>query len=970
MAEGPLFALPPGVDFARAFARGLVARFADRPPEDLARAEVYLNSGRMRRAVAAALAGEGARLLPRLRLVTDPGAAAAGGLAPAAPRLRRLLELARLTRAALAASPDLGPPAAAFALAESLAALIDEMAEEGVAPATLAALDSGGHARHWQRAQAFLGIVADYLAAGPAAAPDPGARQAQAVAALAAGWAAAPPAGAVIVAGSTGSRGTTAALIAAVARLPRGAVVLPGFDDAMPPATWAALAAGAGAEDHPQTRFRRLLDRLGISPAEVAPWVDAGPPDAARNRLVSLALRPAPVTDAWRAEGPGLGDLGAASAGLALIEAPSPRAEATALAVLMREAAGEGRRVALVTPDRGLGRQVAAALLRWGIRADDSAGEPLAQSPPGRLLRETAALCGRPVAAAALLAALKHPLAHGGDGRGPHLLHTRDLELWLRRRGPAYPDAADLARWAGGDGPRRAWAAWVEGLLAGVGEGGPAPLADRLACHLRLAEGLAAGAGARGAGLLWEEEAGAEARAAIEALAREAAAGPALTAAEYSALLEAVLAGRAVREARGVDPRVMIRGTIEARVGGVDLVLLGGLNEGSWPAALPPDPWLSRPMRQKAGLLPPERQIGLAAHDFQQAVAAPQAVLSRAVRDAEAETVPARWLNRLVTLMAGLAGGVAALAAMRARGARALALARALEHPGAAVPRTTRPAPRPPLALRPRRLRVTEIQTLIRDPYAIYARHVLRLDPLDALGPGADAGLRGEILHGVMARFLAGRPAAEEAAAAAARLVALAEEDLAREVAWPAARRLWRAQFAAVAPRLVARLGALPGRAVALEAKGEIVVDPPGVRLRGRADRIDGLPDGRLHIIDYKSGALPTGPEMEFFDRQLPVEAAMAERGAFAGVAAAPVARITHIGLRGEADVRTAELAPGTTARVWAGLVRLLSAYWPDERPYLSRRAVKREGFAGDYDHLARFGEWEPSDPPAPAAAP
>ncbi|MCL4186064.1 MAG: double-strand break repair protein AddB [Rhodobacteraceae bacterium] len=970
MAEGPVFALPPGADFARAFAAGLTARFAGAPPEELARAEVYLATGRMRRAVAAALAADGARLLPRLRLVTDPGAALPlAGLPPPAPRLRRLLDLARLTRAALDRSPDLGPPAAAFALAESLARLIDEMAEEGVAPASLALLDVGGHARHWQRAQAFLAIVAGYLA-GSAGAPDPGARQAMAVAALEAGWAVAPPAHAVIVAGSTGSRGTTAALMAAVARLPAGAVVLPGFDDAMPAAAWAALATDDGAEDHPQTRFLRFLDRLGMAPADVAPWIAATPPDPARNRLVSLALRPAPVTDAWRAEGPGLGNLVGAVAGLTLIEAPSPRAEAAALALLMREAVGGGRRVALVTPDRGLTRQVAAALGRWGIRPDDSAGQPLALTPPGRLLRQTAALFGRQAEAAALLAVLKHPLAHGGAGRGPHLLHTRELELWLRRGGPAYPDASDLARWAALAEGRAGWAAWLSGLLSCLADAAPAPLAERFARHLRLAEGLAAGTGAGGAGLLWDGAAGEEARSAIDALGREAATGPEVTPADYLALLETLFSGRALRETVAADPRAMIWGTIEARVGGADLVLLGGLNEGSWPAAPSPDPWLSRPMRRAAALLLPERQIGLAAHDFQQAVAAPQAVLSRAIRDSDAQTVPARWLNRLMTLLAGLPGGADALAAMRGRGDRALALARALERPAVAQPRAGRPAPRPPAALRPQSLSVTEVQTLIRDPYAIYARHILRLRPLDPLGPDADAALRGEVLHGVMARFLRNRPGDEAPAAAAARLLALADDELAREVPWPAARRLWRAQFAAVAPYLLARLAAAPGTPAGIEIRGVLRIDPPGTMLTGRADRIDRLPDGRLHVIDYKTGSLPTLAEMEAFDKQLLIEAAMAERGGFDGLAPAPVARISHIGLRGEATERCTELAADATARLWEGLSRLLAAYGPGGRPYLSRRAVRSEGWAGDYDHLARFGEWEPTDPPAPETGP
>jgi ATP-dependent helicase/nuclease subunit B len=62
---------------------------------------------------------------------------------------------------------------------------------------------------------------------------------------------------------------------------------------------------------------------------------------------------------------------------------------------------------------------------------------------------------------------------------------------------------------------------------------------------------------------------------------------------------------------------------------------------------------------------------------------------------------------------------------MRARGNLA-GLAAAFDTPPGDTPPEKRPSPRPPVAARPRSLSVTEIKTLIRDPYAIYARHVLR----------------------------------------------------------------------------------------------------------------------------------------------------------------------------------------------------------------------------------------------------
>ena len=1036
-----VYGLPPGADFPRRLVEGLRARLAGAPPEALARVTLHVNTRRMQRRIREILAAEGALLLPRLGLVTDPGLAALPGLAPPVPPLRRRLELMQLVAGLIAADPSLAPRSAAFALADSLAALMDEMQGEGVTPAALAALDTAPHARHWQKSLAFVRLVERYFGDAP---PDPQARLRAAVERLAAAWQAAPPAEPVIVAGSTGSRGATARLMAAVAALPQGVLVLPGFDVDMPPHAWDGLADRLTAEDHPQYRYRLLLDRLGLAPGDVRPWVEGAAPDRARNRLISLALRPAPVTDQWLAEGAGLGDLSAATAGLALIEAPTPRAEALAIALRLRRAAEDGVTAALITPDRQLTRRVAAALDRWRILPDDSAGRPLGLTAPGRLLRQIARLRGARVTVEALVSLIKHPLVHSGAGRGEHLRHSRELELHLRRHGPAFPDGAALRAlvrgWAqrrdGADPPEASrtpppplpapssfekyprgespagrrgaesppappgpvgthgrlappdppapssgraaplpaerWGAWLAECLERLAEAPEAPLSRHVAAHRALAEALAAGP-AGGSGALWEAAAGAEARAAMDELGREAPHGGTMDAADYAALTDALLARREVREPVAAHPHIRIWGTLEARVQGADLVIAAGLNEGVWPELPPPDPWLNRRMRQEAGLLLPERQIGLAAHDFQQAAGAPEVILSRALRDAEAPTVPSRWLNRLSNLLDGLpaANGPQALAAMRARGASWVAAAAALERPAAPVPRAPRPAPRPPVAARPRRLSVTEIETLIRDPYAVYARHVLRLRPLDPLHPMPDALLRGSVLHKVVERFVRERPdpempGAEPAAAARARLIAAAEAVLAAEVPWPAARRLWRARLMRVADWFLAAEAARPGRPALIEGKGAVTLAGPGVTLTARADRIDALPDGRLEILDYKTGKPPSERTERHFSKQLLLEAAMAERGGFAPLGPREVARVAYVGLGLTPEERATDLSPGFLDSVWEELGLLLAAYLAPGQGFASRRAPRNEGDAGDYDHLARFGEWDMSDPPRP----
>lgn len=966
MFETPLFALPPGVDFPAELVAGLRARMAGQPPEAMAAVQLYVNTARMRRRITDLFVAEGAGFLPRIRLVTELDRLIPG-LPAAVPPLRRRLELTRLIAGLLDAQPDLAPRSALYDLADSLATLMDEMQGEGVPPSAIAGLDVSDHSAHWQRTQAFMAIVAPFFVGTDA--PDAESRQRMAVERIAALWAAAPPQGPVIVAGSTASRGTTALFMQAVARLPQGALVLPGFDFDLPRAVWDGLGDALTAEDHPQFRFHRLMQGLGLTPADVARWTAATAPVPLRNQLISLSLRPAPVTDQWLTEGRLLPDLAQASAGMTLIEAQTPRAEALAIALVLRQAAEQGRKAALITPDRGLTRQVAAAMDRWRILPDDSGGRPLALSAPGRFLRHITRLFGRRLTSEALLTLLKHPLTATGADRGSHLRWTRDLELKLRRHGPPFPTAADLALWAGTRPPDGVadWARWLGTVFAGVEAVQARPLADHVAHHRALAEALATGPGGTGTGELWREPAGEAALAAMEEVQREAPHGGTLSPADYNDLLEALLNRGEVRDAVQPHPDLMIWGTLEARVQGADLVILGGLNDGIWPQLPPPDPWLNRQMRLKAGLLLPERRIGLSAHDYQQAIAAPEVILTRAIRNAEAETVPSRWLNRLMNLMGGLGAqnGPQALEGMRARGQGWLALAAHLETPADAVPAAHRPAPRPPVALRPEKLAVTGIRTLIRDPYAIYARYVLRLRKLDPLRQSPDARLRGSILHKILEGFVKTRMP-ETRAQARERLLQIADQVLAEDTPWPAARALWRARLDRAADFFLEAEAAQGGTPVVIESEGRVALTPLPFTLTAKPDRIDVLPDGRLHILDYKTGAPPTPKQQERFDKQLLLEAAMAERAAFRGLETAEVARISYIGLGTTPKIETMAVTPELLGAVWQDLHRLIGRYLVPEQGYASRRAVFEDRFPGDYDHLARYGEWEMSDAPNP----
>ncbi|KPQ06925.1 MAG: double-strand break repair protein AddB [Rhodobacteraceae bacterium HLUCCA12] len=955
-----VFAQEPGADFPAAVAQGLRARLADHPPEAMARVEVLVNTARMAGRLRGAMIDAGAGFLPRIRLITE--LEQTGGTDAPTP-LRRRLELAQLIRKLLEAEPDLAPRHAAFSLAESLSRLLDEMQVEGVAMTALESLDVSNHSEHWARSLRFIALVARYL--GAEAAHDAQARQRQAVEALTERWRHEPPAHPLIVAGSTGSRGTTALLMRAVARLPRGALILPGFDFDMPGAVWSGLEDPLLSEDHPQYRYFALLKALDLDFDSVAHWAGPLAPDPARNKVVSLAMRPAPVTDRWLAEGKGLGDLVQALQGVALIEAPTPRAEALAIALRLRQAVLDGEKAALITPDRTVARQVTVALDRWHIRPDDSAGRPLAMSAPGRFLRQTAELLRGEIASEALVALLKHPITQSAYDRGPHLISLRELELWLRRRAIPFPKPDDLARWAGTDTARKDWAAWLSASLPQPM--GAQPLGDWLVRHLALSEAIARGMAGADSGELWQKEAGQKARAVMDELCAHAEHGGTLSVGDYIALLETILAGHDVRESVESNPEVMIWGTLEARALGADLVILAGLNDGIWPQSPQPDPWLNRKMRLDAGLLLPERQIGLSAHDFQQAIGAGSVILTRAARDAEAETIPSRWLNRLKNLVGGLPDGHGpeALKAMAARGQVWLDRAAAFEAGArpeltALSMRNPRPAPAPPGPARMRALPVTAIKTLIRDPFHIYAQHILRLRPLDPLVPEPDARLRGTALHRVFEAYVQSLQPGE--AGTAAQFLAIAETILTEEVPWAASRIQWLARLARVAQPFVDWHAAQPGTPVVTESTGTLDLRDPLFRLTGKPDRIDALESGAVRIFDYKTGTPPSDREQAHFDKQLILLAIMAEDGAFSDLGPVRVDQAAFIGVGAEFKCQDADVSAPALSEHRQRLAQLLRTYLDPGQGFIARRALKKDTDTGQYDQLARLGEWQLTD--------
>jgi ATP-dependent helicase/nuclease subunit B len=868
-------------------------------------------------------------------------------------------------------------PAAAFALAQDLARLMDDMTTRQVSWDRLDDLVPDELDRYWEHTLAFLKFIRQHWPAilKEKGCIEPAERRDRLIAAEAKRLQTTQ--GPVIAAGSTGSIPATATLLATIAALPHGALVLPGLDTDLDEAAWSMIASRGEAEPahgHAQFAMAALLQKIGMLRGNV---VALSPPRPyGRERMASEALRPAAASELWqqRLAAPDFAAYaGDAMKSVAVIEAANAEEEALAIALALREALETpGKTAALVTPDRRLARRVLAALARWNVPVDDSGGDALAETPAGvfaRLAAE-AALGGLPPVT--LLALLKHPLCALDAAaistlerailRGPrpkrgtagleHALQTfRDELEKFHRKQPSSLHHSD---------PRTA--------ITDSEFNTAVDLVAKLEAALAPLESLPAGPQAFGA----IAERHAQALLALGGITDELAkafddiadAGSLdVEPRDYAELFHATIADRPVRRPEK-DVRVRIYGPLEARLQSVDRLVLGGLVEGVWPPETRGDPWLSRPMRHELGLDLPERRIGLSAHDFAQALGAPEVILTRAARLGGAPTVASRFVQRLEAV-AGEPRWTAALE----RGAGYAALARRLDETASVKP-AGRPAPKPPLAARPKRLSVTEIEHWLRDPYTIYARHVLRLTPLDDIDTAPGAADRGTLIHDAIGEFaktyadkMPDDPVAAMTAIGARRFAPLADYPEARAFWWPRFLRIaeWFARFETGRRAKLSKFDAEIGGSIPIPFGNE------EFKLTVRADRIECLTDGRYAIIDYKTGKPPSEKQVRTgLSPQLTLEAAILRQGGFKGIpAGATVSELLYVRLSGGAEAGEQkpisfesgtpdEHADGALARL-AGLV---AKFANPDIPYYSLLHPMWTTHYGTYDHLARVQEW------------
>lgn len=1049
-ASARVFTISPGAPFLATLADALldgrlIPGWPDRrDPLSLAEGAIFLPTRRAARALATILAERmdgGAVLLPRITPLGDVDEAEESALfealrsglddpalPPEVPEAQRRLELASLVlawarqvdRAMLrldANEPLLVPssPADALGLAIDLGALIDTLSIHGKTVADIHALVPERYDRYWDITRNFLGIAAEFWPkrGQELGLMDAALRRHRVLCAEAERLAAARPHAPMIIAGSTGSMPATAALIAAVSRLPRGAVVLPGLDLHLDEPSWRKIPADgaeAGHPGHPQAVLSGLLRVLGVERRDVEELARPSAAMDARERFLSEALRPAETTDLWATTAgrvaPALAE--AALADVTVVEAADDREEAQAIALALRQALlDDAATAALITPDRTLAERVCAELKRWDIALDDSAGLPLGRSGPGVLARLVAEAAAEQFTAASLLALLDHPLCRFELPRATVLRGRSTLEIGVLR-GPALPpglpaieaalaraeiDARDDEKRRRMPGPRRRlrdrdWQSARDVLqaLARCFAGfGPTEVATNLVSVLAAHEAALNQVGAPAPGEdggVFVGPAGEELASLFDDATVRPTEGIEGRFVDYPAFFSGLLAGRVTRRPDTGHPRLRIWGLLEARLLGADTVVIGGLDEKTWPPEARGDAFLNRPMRHDLGLPSPERRIGQTTHDFVQAMGARRVVVTRALKRGGDPTVQSRFLQRMQAV-----AGAPAWQACKARGDAMLALARLLDQP-TRVASAARPRPIPPAERFPKRLSVTEIETLVRDPYAIYAKHILRLEPLDPIAGEPSAAVKGMLVHEVIGRF--GKDWPKDLPAdvyAALRDLGVAEFARTPELRdRPDIRAFWWPRFLRMAAFMAEwehrRREARP--TVAAEIGGKLAItlkDGFAFELTGRADRIELLQGGEFAIVDFKTGVMPGVDEVRVgFSPQLTLEAAMAKRGAFQNVPAGLRTReLLYVKLSGAAEpgkeraiadsknpFDVDELAEDHLDK----LMTLLAQHRAGERAFLSRPHPKYAKRYAPYDHLARYREWSLAGEAGDEAAP
>lgn len=1004
MQHQKLFSIPPHAPFLPTLAQGLMdgsllPNWSRSGPFWLSDITIYLPTKRARLALIDQLIklNQGSQLLPNIftlgegddaenAFFTDPDVESFN----VTSKLYRTTILSQLIQkwaetAAKSGQPGFSSPPSTteiLAMAQSLGGLIDDFLTEEVGFERIKQLVPEELAQNWQETLQFLEIAFE---AWPAHLAEIGQIDAAllrrqrfdfATASLPLRYTDRP----VIAAGSTGSVPATKRFLATIAKLSNAAIVLPGFDVSMTANEHAHLIEDKNeCHAHPQFGMAKLLRQIGEGPAAVQ---ELGASTSVRSIVLNATLARPEQTANWHLDRSSI-DLVALDHALnhvGLLGVDNLDQEARAIALAAREAVGNGQQVGIISPDRDLARRIKVELERFDIVIDDSAGMPLNQSPAGRLLRQLLAALKSDFKPVDLIALLANRNVRLGRERSEISKLRELLDLSVLRGARGINGLAGIKQLIADNAAKKTKrvtkrlsqdeADALTQLIDDVHTAIAPILDDGNVCWnmTRIAQTVPAlvrnicGTDAAQSGMFqgvielmqWAED-----------LARCTHFSPASTPHDVINSIGLLMQNITVRPPETTRQDVQIWGRIEARLLSADMMILAGLNEGVWPEIAEPGPWLSRGMKLALSLDPPERKVGLAAHDFLMGMGAQKLLITYAKRRGTSPSDPSRFIQRLEAFL-----GETRTKTLYAKTAHFKTYLKSID--AVDTPKLSRrPVPAPPANVRPRRLSITEIETLIRDPYAIYAKHVLGLKKLRPLGAAPDTAERGSLIHDVLGSFVEEgndftAPNAHQALMDIATNIYQRLDDVADR------RDIWLKRFAAIAHKViayeVARDPKINQRYAEKFGATTLPVANAQFEIYGYADRVDLQHDGAAELIDFKTGSIPTVKDMQnFMSPQLPMEAMILRHAGFADVPKADSNALTYIKLsHGPDPFKITNFATGKQ-----GLDALIDDYWRHFSAYADMMLLRDETamaaqlmpkenqqYAGDYDHFARQKEW------------
>ncbi len=775
--------------------------------------------------------------------------------------------------------------------------------------------------------------------------------------------------GPVIAAGSTGTIPATRALLRAIAEQPSGAVILPGLDLNLDDETWQTIKP-----DHPQFALKTMLGEFGLARSEV---INLNTGNQERNFLASELMRPTETADQWsKILEANKSKIAAATENLKMIEAPDRHLEARSIALILRNVIEKpDQTAALVTPDRDLAGRVRAELRRWNIEIEDSAGEPLTHSGKAALSQRLIEAFSSDFSPASILSLARHPLCDFGLDRKDMLQTLNNLEIAVFRNygSSNLQSAFERARLAFLNKQRvhplvsrldeTDWQS-MQSLVARIVKMSTdfqlheeAPFQNQLQKFLDCLNTCASEQTSDAILNLGFEKI-------IAAIEQDAHRLSPCSIVDAMAVILNVLSKQSVEQSSGSHPRLAIYGLLEARMMPCDVLILGGLNETKWPAQPDPGPWLNRPMRNIFGLQQPEREIGVAAHDFAQGLGYSEVYLTWSKRVDAAPLIPSRWILRLNAVL-----GAAGLSPKDRADQSWVEWAKAIDEPETLRP-VEKPKPSPLIQTRPNRISVTEVEKLIRDPYAIYARRILKLEPLPPLSKQPDAALRGTVFHNAINEWNRVQPELL-AANTFEILLKSGEQAFSPYIDDTEIASFWWPRFVRMANWLSNAESQYRTDVTSVETEifGSVEFDilKEKYTLYGTADRIDFFENGNARFIDYKTGSPPSKRQVTIgLNPQLPLEAAILKYGKFGKRSGIEVASLDYIQVSGGKEAgELTSVTPGKGQSIaelvdqkFIDLKKLLTSYQNSVQPYLPRVAPFKEEGELDYDHLSRFREW------------